>query len=79
MVIDRKGKNVHTKSKETDIMDLIITLIAKENMPIRIVESAHFNNLLQGKWKLQSFLMFDNFFCCVFLMDCKSKNGNPNN
>lgn len=36
------------KSSES-VMDLIVNLIAKENMPVRIVESVHFTKLLTGK------------------------------
>lgn len=33
-----------------EIKDLIVQLIAKENLPIRIVESEHFTKLLQGNF-----------------------------
>lgn len=38
----------HTVDK-CSIMDLIVLLIAKENMPVRIVESPYFTDLLEGK------------------------------
>lgn len=31
-----------------EIKDLLVLLVAKENMPIRIVESTYFAQLLQG-------------------------------
>lgn len=52
----------------TDIKDLIVLLIAKENLPIRIVESKYFSQLLQGKFP--RFIKFKGnwmlFFLCLF-------------
>lgn len=47
--IDITSRRKGSCEANADIMDLIVALIAKENMPIRIVESEHFTRLLRGK------------------------------
>lgn len=44
-----KKKGADSK-KTNDIKELIVQLVAKENLPLRIVESKHFSRLLQGKF-----------------------------
>lgn len=46
--------------KNASIEDLIVALVAKENMPIRIVESQYFVQLLQG----------DLFLCVIGVCVC---------
>lgn len=46
-VAKKRGANVE---KTNDIKELIVQLVAKENLPLRIVESKHFTKLLQGKF-----------------------------
>lgn len=50
-----------------EIKDLIVQLIAKENLPIRIVESVHFTKLLQGNF-MSSALTFQIDFTCSILL-----------
>lgn len=44
-----KKKGADSK-KTNDIKELIVHLIAKENLPLRIVVDKHFSRLLQGKF-----------------------------
>lgn len=46
---DVEKKKVADFTKTNDIKELIVQLVAKENLPLRIVESKHFSRLLQGK------------------------------
>lgn len=44
-----KKKGADSK-KTNDIKELIVQLVAKENLPLRIVVDKHFSRLLQGKF-----------------------------
>lgn len=44
----RKLQAQRDLSKTCSIEDLIVLLVAKENMPVRIVDSPYFAELLQG-------------------------------
>lgn len=43
-----KDRKIHRTTEKRSIKDSIALLVAKENMPIRIVESPYFSDLLQG-------------------------------
>lgn len=71
---DQKKKQNQDYQKMNDIKDLIVLLIAKENLPIRIVESKYFSQLLQGKfiwfisfeWKFSGCLLCVKLFSPIF-------------
>lgn len=46
--LDRNGNEVAADDKR-NVMDLMVSFISKENLPVRIVESKHLMKLLQGK------------------------------
>lgn len=47
---DKNITKQESQQKNKSITDLILTLIAKDLMPVRIVESQNFINLLEGKF-----------------------------
>lgn len=47
-VLDRHDKEAAAEHKRS-MMDLMVLFIAKENLPVRIVESKHLMRLLQGE------------------------------
>lgn len=61
-----RGK--HISSGNCDVMDLIVALIAKENMPIRIVESEYFTQLLHGNLLLRVIKFFLSTFVFNFVL-----------
>lgn len=57
MMTVQKAAKAGTVERIHDIKDLITLLIAKENMPIRIVESPYFTQLLQSKQNFRQIYM----------------------
>lgn len=65
----QNSQRLQNFQKGCSIKDLIVLLIAKENMPVRIVESPYFAQLLQGEFiyckivkKKKKFAIFDKIF-----------------
>lgn len=47
---DVQKKQGEKLNETNDIKELIVQLVAKDNLPLRIVESKHFAKLLEGKF-----------------------------
>lgn len=63
---DKKVERERYTPGNCSIEDLIVLLVAKENMPVRIVESPYFADLLAGKCHTQFTLWFTVKFYSVF-------------
>lgn len=46
--LDRKGKE-GAEQNDRELMDLMVLLIAKENLPVRLVESPYLMSVLRGE------------------------------
>lgn len=59
------SKNDYAR-KNADVVDLIVALVAKENMPLRIIESPYFRRLLEGDDGHEFIFVFSGVFIFIF-------------